>query len=122
MRQAGELKQIPILLSGRFSVPIEDRVVPYIGGGLGYFFNDFDQEDQLIEFIYGRGADVDVDDSIGYFISGGTNIFFTHNIALNLDVKYIWNEIETDVNVPGFDDEKFDANMLVIGGGLKYYF
>jgi outer membrane protein len=118
----GELQQIPILLTGRFSIPIKNKIVPYLGGGVGYFINDFDQNDSVIEFIYGPGADVDVDNNWGYHVNGGFDFLFTPNFALNLDVKYIWNEIETDVDVPGFKKEEFDVNMFVIGGGVKYYF
>jgi outer membrane protein len=119
---AGELQQIPILLTGRFNIPIQNKLVPYLGGGVGYFINDFDQNDSVIEFIYGPGADVDVDNTWGYHINGGIDFLFTPNLALNLDFKYIWNEIEADVDRAGFTKEEFDVNMFVVGGGIKYYF
>ncbi len=120
--KGGELKQIPILLTGRFNIPIKNKIIPYFGGGVGYFINDFDQNDSVIELIYGAGADVDVDNSWGYHVNGGFDFLLTPNFALNLDVKYIWNEIEADVDVPGFKKEEFDVNMFVVGGGIKYYF
>jgi len=119
---AGELQQIPILLTGRFNIPIHNKIVPYLGGGVGYFINDFNQNDSVIELIYGAGAEVDVDNSWGYLINGGVDFLFMTNLALNFDVKYIWNKIEADVDRLGFEKEEFDANMLVIGGGMKYYF
>lgn len=121
---AGDIRSIPLLLTGRFSIPIENIALPYFGGGFGYFFNDFDQNDSTIEYLYGPGADVDIDDSWGFLVNAGLDFFFTPNIALNMDFKYIWNEIEIDVDGASFptDAEKFDFNMLVIGGGIKYYF
>jgi outer membrane protein W len=40
--------------------------------------------------------------SAAYHVNGGFDFLFTPNFALNLDVKYIWNKIEADVDVPGF--------------------
>lgn len=104
----GELKQLPILLSGRFSLPLADIVVPYIGGGPGFFFNDFDQ------------TGVDVDNSIGYFVGGGVDIFLSRKIALNIDAKYMWNRIKA--HFAEDYSKEFDLNMVIIGGGFKYYF
>jgi len=121
---AGDVKSIPLLFTGRFSVPIKNRALPYFGGGFGYFFNDFDQNDRTIEYLYGPGADVDIDNSWGFLVNAGIDFFFTPNVALNFDFKYIWNEVEIGVDGASFptDDEKFDLNMMVVGGGLKYYF
>ena len=121
---AGDVRSIPLLFTGRFSVPIKNKALPYFGGGFGYFFNDFDQNDSTIEFLYGPGADVDIDNSWGFLVNAGIDFFFTPNVALNFDFKYIWNEVEIGVDGASFptDDEKFDLNMFVVGGGLKYYF
>jgi len=120
--KAGELTQIPIFLSFRLSPPNKFRVVPFIGGGVGFFINDFDQNDETIEYIYGSGAKVEVENSLGYFVSGGLEIFITNHVALNFDAKYIWNDIDVGVSTPGFNDETLESNMVVIGGGLKYFF
>ena len=88
----------------------------------GYFFNDFDQNDPVIEFIYGAGADVDVDDSFGFHVGGGVEVFVTENVALNLDLKYIWTKVEADVNIAGFKDEDIDMDSFVVGLGIKFYF
>jgi len=120
--KGGKLKQVPLLLVGRLNVPIKNKAIPYIGGGVGYFFYSFDQENYVIEYIYGSGAKIDIDNSYGFLFNGGIDLFLTKNIALNFDVKYIWNDIEAKVNKPGFTEEDFDANMFIIGGGLKYYF
>jgi opacity protein-like surface antigen len=76
----------------------------------------------MTEFIYGAGAEIDVDDSVGYHVAGGAEYFLSDNFAVNLDFKYMWNEIEAGVNVPGFTDETFDANAFVAGLGFKVYF
>ena len=119
---AGEFETIPVLLSLRAHLSTNTKVSPYLLFGIGYFFNDFDQNDPVIEFIYGPGADVDVDDSFGFHVGGGVEVFVSENIALNLDLKYIWTEVEADVNVAGFKDEDIDMDSFVAGLGIKFYF
>jgi outer membrane protein W len=120
--ESGKLKQIPLLLVGRLNAPVNDVFMPYIGGGFGFFINDFDQDNNVIEALYGRGAEVSVDNSFGFLVNGGLDLFFAKNFAFNLDIKYIWNEIEAQVNRAGFTDVEFNPDMFVFGGGIKYYF
>jgi len=119
---AGELESIPVLLSLRAHLSTNTKVSPYLLFGIGYFFNDFDQNDPVIESIYGSGAKIDVDDSFAFHVGGGVEVFVCENIAVNLDVKYIWTEVEADVNVYGFKDEDIRINPFVAGLGIKYYF
>lgn len=119
---AGDFESIPVLLSLRAHLSTNTKVSPYLLFGIGYFFNDIDQNDSNIEFIYGPGAKVDVDDSFGFHVGGGVEVFVSENVALNLDFKYIWTEVETSVNVAGFTDEDLDMDSFVAGLGIKYYF
>lgn len=119
---AGEVEQIPVLLSLRTHLSHNTKVNPYFTIGVGYFFNDIDQNDSTIEFIYGSGANLDVDDSFGFHIGAGVEFFISENAAVNLDFKYIWTEIEAEVNVSGFSDEDLKINPYVLGLGIKYYF
>ena len=119
---AGDFESIPVLLSLRAHLSTNTKVSPYLLFGVGYFFNDIDQNDSTIEFIYGPGAKVDVDDSFGFHFGGGVEVFVSENVALNLDLKYIWTEVETSVNVAGFTDEDLNMDSFVAGLGIKYYF
>jgi outer membrane protein W len=90
---------------------------------VGYYFNDFDSERVTAEDIYNRaGAEIEVDDSVGFHVSAGIEIFVADNTAVNLDFKYVWNEIDLDVNLSDFADEEVDLNAFVAGVGFKYYF
>lgn len=119
---AGELEIIPVLLSLRMHIYTNTKVSPYLTIGGGYFFNDIAQNDSTIEFIYGPGAEIDVDNSLGYLLGGGIEYFISKKAAVNLDFKYIWTEVEAKVNVPGFTKEDFKINPFVIGLGVRYYF
>ena len=52
----------------------------------------------------------------------GIEFFISEKSAVNLDFKYIWTEVEGEVNKPGFTKEDFEINPFVIGLGIKYYF
>lgn len=119
---AGELTQIPVLLSGRMHFKTNPNVNPYLAFGVGYFFNDFDSNPQTIKSFYGSGADADVDSGLGYHLGGGIEFFISEKSAVNLDLKYIWTDFDAAVNVPGFTEEEFEINPFVMGLGIKYYF
>lgn len=121
----GETKQIPVLLTGRFHFPVNDKITPYIGAGVGYYFNDFDlSSTALSPAMLGPGSTADMDDSFGYHVNGGIEWFLNQNVALNCDLKYIWSSTDLELKVPGEAVEKFDVdlNAFVAGIGIKYYF
>ncbi len=118
--EAGELTQIPILLSARRHLSTNPKVSPYVTVGIGYYINDFDANSTNAELYYGAGADVDVEDSFGFHIGLGVEYFFSETFAVNLDFKYVWTEIEADLNVGGSED--FDVNPVFLGLGIKFYF
>jgi outer membrane protein len=119
---AGDFESIPVLLSLRAHLSTNTKVSPYLLFGIGYLFNDIDQNDSTIEYIYGSGAKIDVDDSFAFHVGGGVEVFVTENVALNLDLKYIFTKVEADVNVAGFKDEDIDMDSFVAGLGIKFYF
>ena len=119
---AGEVTMIPVLLSARTHLSTNPKVSPYLTIGVGYFFNDMDSNRGTIEFIYGAGAEVDVDNSFGFHLGAGIEFFISENAAVNFDFKYIWTEVEAEVNVSGFTDVDFEVNPFIIGLGYKYYF
>jgi len=119
---AGEMEQIQVFLSGRTHFAPDLKISPYFSYGIGYSFNDFNQNDANITLVYGPGAKIDVDDSFTYHLGAGIEFFISENTVVNLDFKYIWNEVEAGVNVPGFSDEDLDMDPYVFGLGIKYYF
>ena len=56
---AGEMTQIPILLSGRFHPYVSNRFTPYWSAGLGFFLNHIDTNKTTAESLYGPGARID---------------------------------------------------------------
>jgi outer membrane protein len=116
---AGALEQVPVLLTARIHFSTNPKVNPYIGAGVGYYWNSFDT-DREAEFIYGPGADIEIDDTYGFHVNAGIEVFVIDDLAINVDIKHIWSDVELEV--PGFSDEDINLNALVAGVGLKYYF
>ena len=64
-----------------------------------------------------------MDHGFGFHINTGIEFFIFDHFALNLDVKYIWLEVDIGFEGAGFysrDSTRLDS--LVVGAGLKFYF
>jgi len=121
----GELEQIPILLTGRFHWPVDERFSLYAGGGAGYYLHDIDRADGPGEFFNGSPAGVEafVDDGFGFHVNAGIEFFIFDHFALNLDVKYIWLQVDIGFEGAGlYSKDSTNLDALVIGTGLKFYF
>jgi outer membrane protein len=121
----GEIEQLPILLTGRFHWPVNEWLSPYAGGGVGYYLNDIKRADGPGEFFNGSpvGVAAVVDNGFGFHVNAGIEFFIFDHFALNLDVKYIWLQVDIGFEGSGFfsrDSTRMDA--LVAGAGLKFYF
>ncbi len=115
----GELQQIPILLTARFHPVDLDNFSPYIGVGAGYYINDFDTSKTL---EVDAEDELEADSNAGFHIAAGGEYFVDDNIALNLDLRYQFNQIKLKVKSDPNDSENLDVNAFVAQVGLKYYF
>lgn len=110
--KVGEFTQVPILLTARLHLPAGKTISPYIGAGIGYYFNDFDK-------TLATSTVTGVDNSFGWHMAAGLEVFFLQNWAANLDLKYIWNQADFQRTT---GTEEFDLDAFSAGVGLKYYF
>jgi outer membrane protein len=119
----GELKQVPIILNGRFHFSTNQKISPYLSAGIGYYINDFDLSDSLSS-VLPSGSELDPEDSIGFNLGGGIQFLLNEHFALDLDLKYIWNKADFEAKVPGVPTEEIsiDLDNFYVGIGLKYYF
>ena len=118
----GELQQIPVRLTGRFHHWfVDSKATFYGGGGVGYYFNDFDLANVVLSSE--PGASVDVDNSFGYHLDAGVEYFVTESWALDLDVKYVWNKADFDfIDSTGVETVGIALNSFIAGVSLKYCF
>lgn len=119
----GELTQTPILLTARAHLPNKSVVSPYFGIGGGYYFNDF-KPSNILASTFALGTSIDSENSFGFHINGGMEVFMSDNLALDLDLKYVWYSTDFVLERWKFKDrtEHFDLDTFTAGIGFKYYF
>ena len=84
----GEFQQIPVLLTARFHLWHPDNWFNlYGGGGVGYFFNDFDVSGDLSGIIPPPGYSLSLDNSFGAHVAAGFEGFITNNWCINADLN-----------------------------------
>jgi len=118
----GELKQIPILLNVRYVFWPTSEIGIYLGGGVGYYFNDFSLTDRAkIQF---PALAVEMDDSFGYQVVGGVEFFLNDKVSINWDARYSWNEADYVERGSGSPEEQFEVDLdaFTFAIGIKYYF
>ena len=114
----GKLKQVPVVLNGRFHFSTNQKISPYLSAGIGYYFNDFDLSDSS------AGDEINPDNSFGFNLGGGIQFLLDEHFAIDLDLKYIWNKADFELTAPGDPTEEIsiDLDNFYAGIGLKYYF
>lgn len=110
--EVGELRTIPILITGRFHFLAEDSGFdPYAGLGVGYYLNDFDA----------RGADdVDIDNAVGFHLNVGANLRITSALSVALDARYVVAQADADAG--GGTSAEVSLNSIVATAGVRYSF
>ena len=120
---AGEIEQIPILLTARTHLSTNTKISPYVAVGIGYYLNDFNLSSTASSYLP-AGSELDPDDSIGFHFGAGVEMFFTENLAFTIDAMYIINDTDVELKVPGSltQVKSFNLNNYNVGLGLKFYF
>ena len=131
----GEATVMPLQVTAQYRVPSGNiPLSPYVGAGLGYYFNNFDLSDDVKDAIAFKrltdptfDVDADIDDSFGFHIDAGVDYFVNSNFALNLDARYFWSEADatmttTELGVTDKGDDEIDLDSFIIGVGAKYFF
>jgi outer membrane protein W len=118
----GELRQLPVLLNARYVFWPTSEIGIYLGGGVGYYFNDFSLTD-LTKTQYPALA-AEMDDSFGYQVVGGLEFFLNDKVSINWDARYSWNEADYVERSSGSPEEQFelDLDAFTFALGIKYYF
>lgn len=109
----GKVSHVPPTLLLQWHVAPDYFISPYVGAGINYtIFYDAD-----------AGPDIDsinYDNSLGYAIQFGTDIFIQKNLFLNLDLKYIRMETKAEIN--NSFHARADIDPLLFGVGIGYKF
>lgn len=119
----GTLTQMPLLVTARYHIPVNEKVSPYIGGGIGYYFNDID-EGAWFKMIP-PAFEVEDDDSYGYHLNAGVEVALTSHLSMNLDLKYSLTRMEMGFSSAAYPDVysgSVDMDAYTTSLGIKYYF
>ncbi|NQT82245.1 outer membrane beta-barrel protein [bacterium] len=113
---SADLETIP--LTGTLLLDLVSRnntIRPYLGAGIGYYLNDFDD---ITESAFGfiidlkEYADFDADDGFGWHVCAGLDWFVTDHLAINLEALYRWVEYDWDIIMRPF-------GLRELGGDLS---
>ena len=117
-KNEGEITQIPVLLTTRFHYPNSSIFTPYVGLGIGYYFNDYSE---TINPKY--AVSVDLENALGFHVVAGAEAFLTDCLSLDVETKYVSHspdfsfETATSTWYDSWDLDAFSASF-----GVKYYF
>ena len=109
----GEVSHLPPTLLLQWHVAPDYFISPYFGAGINYtiFYNS------------DPGKDIDsisYDNSLGWALQAGTDIFVYKNLFVNLDLKYI--DINTTAEINNAFHARVDVDPWLFGVGIGYKF
>lgn len=109
----GKVSHLPPTLLLQWHVAPDYFISPYLGAGINYtVFYDAD-----------AGPDIDsinYDNSWGWALQAGTDVFLYKNFFLNIDLKYIRMETKAEIN--NSFHARTDIDPLLFGVGIGYKF
>ena len=124
----GTLEMTPIILMlGYQSLPVQQKGVAFhasIGGGIassefeeGKFIKD-------LEASSGENIDISQDDAFMFELGAGLDYFFTKNIALLLDFRWLIGTIDSDwdFGAGGTENYTFNVSNIQLVGGVRLWF
>jgi outer membrane protein W len=128
----GKFTTIPIQLSLQYRYPVGDKLVPYLGGGAGYYLNDFALDASVVSKWSDVGFKISetMDPGIGFHFGGGLDFLVAPKIILNIDVRYAlakttgtWKLVDENgaVDASGTLDN-LEINPLAAALSIRYGF
>lgn len=118
----GDLQGVPVILSVQWRHPYSIGTSPaawYVLGGIGAILWNLDSADEPILL----GVEATASDAFAARIGGGYEVFFTDNIAVNIEGSYTFSSEDVKLIEPGTNEsERQDSDFWLVGSGLRYYF
>ncbi len=119
----GDITGIPLLAIGSLKFPIEatdNALVPYLTGGVGVVFWDY-QESSLVS---DAGLDLGGDTSFSARAGIGLEYNLNDNLALFTEGSYLWSDYDVNLSLTGttVGSTSVEMNTIFVGGGVKLNF
>lgn len=121
-RELGSFRAIPIFGNLRGYVLEAEKSRLYLMAGVGYSFNSLDDDEELIEAVYGNGAKATVDNSTFARIGAGFDYWISPKTALEGYFHYSWMTVDAEATRNGLliEGESFDTNPIIYGIGINW--
>lgn len=135
IEQAIFLRIVPLTFTakflplGRWTVPgprerrTQNRIIPYVGGGVGLYFWQYEEIGDYIDFydltiytthFYSKGTD------LGFHLLGGVEIPVGSNWSVTAEMRYNIIKGPLSADFVGFED--FDLGGITVSGGFLFRF
>ena len=117
----GDLQGVPLMLSLQWRHPYSIGTSPaawYLLGGVGWTFWNLDSSDEAPRL----GVEASADDAFAARGGLGFDVFFTDNLAWNVEGSYTFSARDVKLIEPGTNDsEKQDSDYWLLASGVRYY-
>lgn len=118
----GDANSVPLLANIVLRMPLEateNRVVPYVVGGIGVMFWNFDESNLLKN----AGISVDSEASFAAQIGAGVDFYLSDRIAVFGEATYLFSEVDTTISGSGLTGTlEGDTDAILLGVGAKMRF
>jgi hypothetical protein len=123
----GTLKMTPLLFNIMYQgVPVGGKGLTGHGGiGLGINFTSFEKGPDIGQIGVPSGAiSVDTDEGFVFALFGGMDYFFTRNISMNLDARFLLGTVDTTWRANGapLPIGEFNIHNFQLVLGLRVWF
>ena len=98
-----KVDMLPVSLTVKYLAPVHSRLLPFVGGGIGYSFNNADN--------------IDIDNSMTWHVTGGVDLMLNEWWAIFGEARYTWAKADSDTISGDVELDNFTASV-----GLRFYF
>jgi outer membrane protein len=114
---SGEAWLLPPSLYLKYHPMPQWKISPYVGVGVDWVY----AWDEKVT-VLGTNMDLDIEDSFGWAAKVGADIRITDNLYANIDVMYLNNETEMNIEELGVSGQDIDIRVWSYSIGMKYRF
>lgn len=114
----GEAWLLPPSLYIKYHPMPQWKISPYVGIGVDWVY----AWDENIRTGDGALVDLDIEDSFGWAAKAGADIKITENLYFNVDVMYLNNETEMNIDALDVSGADLDIKVWSYNVGMKYRF
>jgi outer membrane protein W len=125
----GDLMIIPLQLSVQYLFLPGGRFSPYVGGGAGYYLNNFKVDLEERWQAAGFELNDDLDNTFSFHVGGGFDYYLRPNLSFNADARYAfldlsgtWSIRDQVSGIAASGEIDSNTGMIMWSIGVTYHF